>query len=231
MGAGTMYNDARLPGLAAALLSRLTQPRPRPCPCTQVKNLEVVWAGMGDMVAQPQVGGAPTVPSCIACAAVQTERTPSHPACCPPQNEAAATHAAKLAREEAVLDFSQPAEVCHNKVRGFAGWPGTFATFLQTAAAGSGSGGEGSSREEAVELKIVRTRVGDAAAWSGGSEREVAASPSKDALLIRCGDGSVLQVGGLGGRGRRGGVQQGARRAGGGVQQQRARRGKPVQGS
>lgn len=87
-----------------------------------------------------------------------------------------------------MLDFSQPAQVCHNKVRAFAGWPSTFATFQQLAADSSGGGGGG----EAVELKIVRTRVGEPAAWRGGSEREVAVT--RDALLIRCGDGSVLEV-------------------------------------
>jgi methionyl-tRNA formyltransferase len=143
-----------------------------------VGSLEAVWAGRGPATAQPQ-------------------------------DEAGATHAAKLTREEAVLDFSQPAAVCHNKVRGFAGWPSTFATFSQQAAvaaagdsSGSGSGGSSSSSGSSsggeaseVELKIVRTRVAEASAWSGSSEREVAAT--KDGLYIRCGDGSVLQVGGL----------------------------------
>ena len=134
-----------------------------------VGSLEAVWAGRGPATAQPQ-------------------------------DEAGATHAAKLTREEAVLDFSQPAAVCHNKVRGFAGWPSTFATFSQQAAAAaagdSGGSSSSSSSGEAgeVELKIVRTRVAEASAWSGGSEREVGAT--KDGLFIRCGDGSVLQVGG-----------------------------------
>lgn len=124
-----------------------------------VDNLEAVWAGMGQLAAQPQ-------------------------------DEAAATHAAKLQRHEAVLDFSQPAQACHNKVRGFAGWPGTFATFQQRDAGGGGDAGH-------VELKIVRTRVAQPSEWSGSSEREVAVG--RDALFIRCGDGSVLQVGGWAG--------------------------------
>ncbi|PRW57094.1 pigment defective [Chlorella sorokiniana] len=129
-----------------------------------VKNLEVVWAGMGPLVAQPQ-------------------------------NDAAATHAAKLTREEAVLDFSQPAAVCHNKVRAFVPWPGTFATFamVEPSSSSNGSSSENSGGgAETVELKIVRTRVGQPSSWQGSSEREVAAT--KDALLIRCADGSVLEV-------------------------------------
>ena len=113
---------------------------------------------------------------------------------CRPQNDAAATHAAKLTREEAVLDFSQPAAVCHNKVRAFVPWPGTFATFnmIEPSSSSSESSSSSSSSGEAVELKIVRTRVGQPSSWQGGSEREVAAT--KDALLIRCADGSVLEV-------------------------------------
>jgi len=108
---------------------------------------------------------------------------------------AAATHAAKLTREEAVLDFSQPAAVCHNKVRAFVPWPGTFATFAMVDPSSSSSSGDSessSSSGETVELKIVRTRVGQPSSWQGGSERQVAAT--KDALLIRCADGSVLEV-------------------------------------
>lgn len=104
---------------------------------------------------------------------------------CTAQDEAAATHAPKLSREEAVLDFSQSAAACHNKVRAFAGWPSTFATFQATSEDGASS--------EPLELKIVRTRLAEAGAWPAGvGERQVAAT--KDALLVRCGDGGVLQV-------------------------------------
>ena len=96
-----------------------------------------------------------------------------------------------------MLDFSQPAAVCHNKVRAFVPWPGTFATFnmvdpSSSSNESSSSSSSSSSSGEAVELKIVRTRVGQPSTWQGGSEREVAAT--KDALLIRCADGSVLEV-------------------------------------
>eukprot|EP00983_Pelagomonas_calceolata_P084072 1156289-Pelagomonas_calceolata.AAC.5 len=36
----------------------------------------------------------------------------------------------QLTREEAHLDFSRPALSLHNTVRGFAGWPGTSASFV-----------------------------------------------------------------------------------------------------
>ena len=112
------------------------------------------------------------------------------------QDDAAATHAPKLTREEAILDFRQSAQACHNKVRGFAGWPGTFATFRQSG--GGGGGGSSSSSSDSgdaadMELKVVRTTLAEPSAWRGGDEREVAAT--KEGLFIRCGDGSVLQVG------------------------------------
>ncbi|KAF5829208.1 S-locus protein 8 [Dunaliella salina] len=70
-----------------------------------------------------------------------------------PQDEQQATHAAKLTREEARLDFSRPALSLHNTVRGFAGWPGTSASFvLRDKDTGS---------LEPTEIKIVRTRALD----------------------------------------------------------------------
>ena len=47
-----------------------------------------------------------------------------------PQDDNKATKAKKLSKEEGVLDFaSSEAIVLHNRVRAFAGWPGTVATF------------------------------------------------------------------------------------------------------
>jgi methionyl-tRNA formyltransferase len=48
-----------------------------------------------------------------------------------PQDEARATHAAKVAPEEARLDPGVlPAEKLHGRVRGLAGWPGTYLELL-----------------------------------------------------------------------------------------------------
>ena len=153
-------------------------------------NLDVIWAGMASLLAQPQ-------------------------------NGAAATPAPKLLREEAALDFAQPALAVHNKVRGFAGWPGTHHVFSLSSPEGGA--------EEQVELKVLRTRVPPAgqAPWangssssgssssgsssggssnfssssgggsssgssSGGVDRVVAAS--RRGLFVRCGDGSALEL-------------------------------------
>ncbi|GIL79318.1 hypothetical protein Vretimale_16514 [Volvox reticuliferus] len=57
----------------------------------------------------------------------------------------------QLTREEAHLDFfSAPAAVLHNRVRAFAGWPGTSATFLVQD--------EATGVAEPMVLKIVKTR-------------------------------------------------------------------------
>ena len=99
-----------------------------------------------------------------------------------------------------MLDFSQPAAVCHNKVRAFAGWPGTFASFQLVAGAAAAAGSEAASSSssdgsgaEDIEIKIVRTRLAEASAWGGGEE-EGGVAVLRDAIYVRCGDGSVLQV-------------------------------------
>lgn len=97
------------------------------------------------------------------------------------QDHAAATHAPKLTREEGELDFAQSAAACHNKVRGFAGWPGTYATFEVVA---------GDKAPEEVELKILRSRVGTGGAAPAGQEVEFAGG----VMRIGCADGSVLEV-------------------------------------
>ncbi len=113
---------------------------------------------------------------------------------------AQATHAAKIGREEAALDFSRPAQALHDQVRAFAGWPGTSATFAvqapdaeaSGAGSSSGNGSSGSSGEQ-MELKIVRTRVAPQSAWKGGSSgRQVAVG--REGMFIRCAEGSVLEV-------------------------------------
>eukprot|EP00898_Chlorokybus_atmophyticus_P005595 jgi/Chlat1/6036/Chrsp4S06329 len=104
-----------------------------------------------------------------------------------PQDESKATHAAKLDKEEGLLTFGpdSTARALHNKVRAFAGWPGTRAHFAIEKEDGS---------QELIELKIVATRVADE------NESEQCRSKGKEVtimyeeLQVVCGDGSVLQV-------------------------------------
>lgn len=113
------------------------------------------------------------------------------------QDGSQATHAAKIGREEAALDFgSSSAQALHDRVRAFAGWPGTTASFeLLDPEQSGGSGNNG----EQLELKIVRTRVAPAAAWAAGSSSGGAAAQrqvhvSKEGMFVQCGDGSVLEL-------------------------------------
>lgn len=45
-----------------------------------------------------------------------------------PQNDAAATLAPILGREDGLIDWTQPAHVIHNRTRGFLPWPGAWTT-------------------------------------------------------------------------------------------------------
>eukprot|EP00873_Tetraselmis_striata_P034684 jgi/Tetstr1/454948/TSEL_041809.t1 len=97
------------------------------------------------------------------------------------QDPAGIIHTEKLSKEEALLDFSQPALVLHNKVRGFAGWPGTEA-MLQTI--------DGDGKRDEMKVKVITTRVGSGPAPADPEELEF----RDDAMLVACGDGSVLEV-------------------------------------
>jgi methionyl-tRNA formyltransferase len=44
-----------------------------------------------------------------------------------PQDDAASSYIAKLAREHGLLDWSQPAEALERRIRAYDPWPGTFA--------------------------------------------------------------------------------------------------------
>lgn len=111
-----------------------------------------------------------------------------------PQDASVATHAAKVLKTEGELDFRQPALVCHNKVRAFAGWPATYYNFQVINNDDDSSG-------STVELKILKTRVlgnedENYLKQVGGSERPVVVnSPDlRNRLLVLCGDGNILEV-------------------------------------
>lgn len=101
-----------------------------------------------------------------------------------PQNPDAVSRAKKITPEEGLLDFTQTALVLHNKVRAFAGWPGTRAQFVVD--------------DLHMEVKVLTTRMGakepdpdapDAPDASGGG-----LSFAHDALRVVCGNGGVLEI-------------------------------------
>ena len=91
-----------------------------------------------------------------------------------PQSELGeVSHAPKVSVDESVLDFvGSDARTLHNKVRGFAGWPGTKATFEVRK--------EGEETWSEVTLKIVGTRVG-----ADSDERDVRERSPAGALRAR----------------------------------------------
>uniref|UniRef100_A0A383VFK5 Methionyl-tRNA formyltransferase, mitochondrial n=1 Tax=Tetradesmus obliquus TaxID=3088 RepID=A0A383VFK5_TETOB len=116
------------------------------------------------------------------------------------QDEAQATHAAKLTKEESQLDFRQSARVLHNKVRAFAGWPGTFAALTVSSSSSSSDDKAAKSQQQQapqMQVKVLKSRVGDAAAEQLVKEAPVAQVVFADGgkrMLLPCADGSVLEV-------------------------------------
>lgn len=103
------------------------------------------------------------------------------------QNEQLATSAAKLSVNESRIDFSASnALQVHNKVRAFAGWPGTWSSFIV-----------GDNNEEELRLKIITTEVIQSKpdhSKVGLRDISIIKSGKKDILGVTCGDGSVLGI-------------------------------------
>ncbi len=94
------------------------------------------------------------------------------------QNHDNATHAKKISKEESLLDFSQPAKVCHNKVRAFDIWPKTTGKFLLD--------------NEHKDIKIVTTEV--VSNDLGLKQKEIFLNTQTNTLDIACGDAQILRV-------------------------------------
>jgi methionyl-tRNA formyltransferase len=97
-----------------------------------------------------------------------------------PQNNAKATHAPMLKKEDGRIDWNRPAQEIYNRMRGFAPWPGAYSTFRgQTCHLF----GEPASKEEAVKLN------------SGGTSAQAGTLFHDGNLLFAtCGDATVLRL-------------------------------------
>ncbi|PSS33576.1 Methionyl-tRNA formyltransferase [Actinidia chinensis var. chinensis] len=100
------------------------------------------------------------------------------------QDDSQATLAPKISPEESHLSFDQEAIVLHNKVRAFAGWPGTRA---RVAVIDNISG-----QRNILELKIITTRVCSIDDILGNEVNDV--TFSKGALVFPCGMRTALEV-------------------------------------
>ncbi|XP_010316070.1 uncharacterized protein [Solanum lycopersicum] len=100
------------------------------------------------------------------------------------QDDSKATLAPKITPEESWLSFDDDAQVLHNKVRAFAGWPGTRARLKVI----DPNNGESSI----IELKIITTRI-----YGGINSQDIEANDvlfTKSSLVIPCGGGTALEV-------------------------------------
>jgi methionyl-tRNA formyltransferase len=95
-----------------------------------------------------------------------------HELACTPQAADGASYAPKIGKDEARLDFSLPAEVVHNRVRGLSPFPGAWLEVVHQA------------RRERV--KVLHTALTEGAGPPG--------SVIDDALTIACGRGAVRVV-------------------------------------
>ncbi|KAL7131743.1 hypothetical protein ABFS83_12G024800 [Erythranthe nasuta] len=102
-----------------------------------------------------------------------------------PQDESRTTLAPKIAPEESWLSFDQKALVLHNKVRAFAGWPGTRA---KVSVLDPKSG----DHSNTIELKIITTRVYESSEIPSGEADDVFFR--KGSLIFPCGGGTALEV-------------------------------------
>jgi methionyl-tRNA formyltransferase len=91
-----------------------------------------------------------------------------------PQDDSRATLAPKLSKDDGLIDWAQPAETIHNRVRGFVPWPGSF-THLDRA---------GCRRL----IKIHAARVVSAGSGEPGTILEAA----EERLVIATGEGALL---------------------------------------
>lgn len=83
--------------------------------------------------------------------------------------------------------WKESARTCHNKVRGFSMWPGTFMYFQL---------GE-EERVEPVKVKVIETRVAEeTGSVSGDALTNLVELPSGKGkgLMVVCADGSVLEL-------------------------------------
>ncbi|KAK6913574.1 Formyl transferase, C-terminal [Dillenia turbinata] len=97
-----------------------------------------------------------------------------------PQDDSKATLAPKISPEESWITFEEEASVIHNKVRAFAGWPGTRTKVCVVDA----------KRNQPVilELKIITTRVCSEPVFGND------VTLKENALVFPCGGHTALEV-------------------------------------
>lgn len=93
-----------------------------------------------------------------------------------PQNDALATFAPRITKEEGRIDWNKPARIIHNLVRGTCPWPRAF-TFL-----------------EGARLLIRRTSIETSAAALSTGEPGELLEVAGDRILVACGEATSLAI-------------------------------------
>jgi len=91
-----------------------------------------------------------------------------------PQDETQATHAPKLEKTDAALDWSQPAKTIHNKIRGQQPWPGATSHIAD------------------LPVKILKTRLPDPMASPSHAHPGDIIGTTDTALIIQTQDGPLF---------------------------------------
>ncbi|XP_057854844.2 uncharacterized protein LOC131064643 isoform X2 [Cryptomeria japonica] len=102
------------------------------------------------------------------------------------QDESMASLAPKVSTGESWLCFDQPALTLHNKVRAFAGWPGTR-TKVEIH-------DHTTNETQIIEVKIITTKVGSKDCHDEHINSKDPILLDGDALIFCCGGGSTLEV-------------------------------------
>jgi len=89
-----------------------------------------------------------------------------------PQDDAQASVARILRKQDACIDWSDPAYTIHNHVRGFNPWPGAVAEFRK------------------ADCRILKSRVGQ----SSGFNKPGTIVVTKGTIAVTCGDGVALEL-------------------------------------
>ena len=98
-----------------------------------------------------------------------------------PQDHGQATHAAKISKEEGLIDWSLPATIVHNQVRGLQPWP-LASTRLR--------GSRMVIRKTTTDLAPSNGRFADLTPAGPGT----VARAHGDELVVACGDGTWLRI-------------------------------------
>lgn len=85
------------------------------------------------------------------------------------QDDALTSYASMMKKEDGLIDWSQPATVVHNQVRGLAPWPGAYTSL------------------DGEVLKLAGTVLGE-----GEGEPGTVLSADKTGVLVACGEGAIL---------------------------------------